>query len=65
MKCDKKGNLYPTGQCVNHDEGNATCPLDNCRNQTERKNHIEFDLLKIGRRKKAQRNDGKQKLELL
>ena len=64
-KCDKKGNLYPTGQCVNQDEVDATCPLDDCRNETKRKNHLDFDLLKIGRRKKAQSNDGKPKPELL
>ena len=33
-KCDTKGNVYPTGQCVGADDIDSDCPIDNCKNNT-------------------------------
>lgn len=30
MKCDRKGNVFPTGQCVDPYDIDSECPLSSC-----------------------------------
>ena len=53
-KCDTKGNVYPTGQCVDTDNIDSDCLIDHCENNTLIHPRLNIESIKT---------DGQEKTE--
>ena len=47
MKCDTKGNVYPTGKCIDISDINLECPKNNCKTSIHGRSKVELDRVQL------------------
>ena len=58
-KCDNKGNVYPTGQCVGTDDIDSDCLVDHCKNNTLIHPRLNSESIKTDEQEKVEDNECK------
>ena len=47
MKCDTKGNVYPTGKCIDISDMDSGCPKNNCKTSIYDRSKVELDRVQF------------------
>ena len=53
MNCDRKGNMYPTGQCVEAHDVFSGCPIIHCKNSIQDEQLVKYDSSREFQQEKA------------
>ena len=55
MNCDRKGNMYPTGQCVEAHDVFSGCPIIHCKNSIRDEQLVKYDSSKEFQQEKEEK----------